>query len=86
MGDDVHLADRSSRSPSARALYFEGASRGVTNVWRVKIDPSSLRWIGAPERLTTGAGQNRDLALSPDGRRLAFTIQNYQTRLWSFAR
>jgi Tol biopolymer transport system component/DNA-binding winged helix-turn-helix (wHTH) protein len=71
-------------APSARALYFEGASRGVTNVWRVKIDPSSLRWIGAPERLTTGAGQNRDLALSADGRRLAFTIQNEQTRLWSF--
>jgi Tol biopolymer transport system component len=70
-------------APSGRALYFEGASRGVTNVWRIAIDPGSLRWIAGPERLTTGAGQNRDLSLSADGRRLAFTIQNEQTRLWS---
>lgn len=70
-------------APSGRAIYFEGASRGVTNVWRIGVEPASLAWIGGPERLTTGAGQNRDLALSADGRRLAFTIQNEQTRLWS---
>jgi Tol biopolymer transport system component/DNA-binding winged helix-turn-helix (wHTH) protein len=70
-------------SPSGRALYFEGVSRGVTNVWRVAVDETSLRWQGGPERLTTGPGLNRDLALSADGRRLAFTIQDEQTRLWS---
>jgi Tol biopolymer transport system component len=70
-------------APSGRALFFEGATRGVTNVWRVIVEPETLRWISGPERLTTGAGYHRDLALSPDGRQLAFTIQNEQTRLWS---
>src|SRR5436190_5910396 len=32
-------------SPSGRALYFEGASSGVTNLWKVIVDPKTLRWI-----------------------------------------
>jgi Tol biopolymer transport system component/DNA-binding winged helix-turn-helix (wHTH) protein len=70
-------------SSSGRALYFEGVSRSVGNIWKVAVEPQSLRWISGPERLTTGAGQDTDLTISPDGRKLAFTVRTERTRLWS---
>jgi len=70
-------------APSGRALYFEGLSQGVNNLWKVEVDPQSLRWIAGPERLTTGAGPDLDVAISPDGRKLAFTTRAEQTRVWS---
>jgi Tol biopolymer transport system component/DNA-binding winged helix-turn-helix (wHTH) protein len=70
-------------SPSGRALYFEGTSQSVKNLWKVEVEPKSLRWIAGPERLTTGAGLDRDIAISPDGSKLAFTTRAEQTRLWS---
>jgi Tol biopolymer transport system component/DNA-binding winged helix-turn-helix (wHTH) protein len=70
-------------SPSGNTLYFEGFSQGVKNLWKVEVDPQSLRWIAGPERLTTGAGADADIAISPDGRKLAFTARTEQTRIWS---
>lgn len=72
-----------SWSPSGRALYFTGASRGTSSVWRIAVDGDTLRWTGGPERLTTGPGVHRNVAVSRDGKRLAFIIQNERTRLWS---
>jgi Tol biopolymer transport system component/tRNA A-37 threonylcarbamoyl transferase component Bud32 len=69
-------------SPSRRALYFEGASRGVINLWKITVDPKTLRWIAGPERLTTGPGIDSDVALSPDGKKLAFTTRREETRIW----
>ncbi|MDQ3257657.1 MAG: protein kinase, partial [Acidobacteriota bacterium] len=68
---------------SGRALYFEGTAQGVRNLWRVEVDPQTLDWIAGPERLTIGAGLDTDLALSPDGKRLAFTTRTERTRIWS---
>jgi serine/threonine protein kinase/Tol biopolymer transport system component len=74
-------------SPSGRYLYFEGwALRSINNwrnLWRVAVDPVTLRWIAGPERLTTDAGFNADIALSPDGKKLAYTSRNKNTRIWS---
>jgi len=70
-------------SSAGRALYFEGISRSVRNLWKVEVDPQSLRWTAGPERLTTGTGLDTDLALSSDGKRLAFTARTERTRLWS---
>jgi serine/threonine protein kinase len=70
-------------APSGQAIYFEGISRGVHNIWKVVVDAESLSWIGGPERLTTGPGPDGNLALSPDGSKLAFTTRQEQTRLWS---
>jgi Tol biopolymer transport system component len=55
----------------------------VRNVWKVEIEPQSLRWTAGPERLTTGAGQEVNLAVSPDGRKLAVAVLAANTRLWS---
>ena len=70
-------------SPSGQTLYFEGTSQSVRNMWKVEVDARSLRWTAGPERLTTGGGPERDIAISPDGRKLAFTARAEQTRLWS---
>jgi serine/threonine protein kinase len=68
---------------SGTALYFEGASRGVQNLWKIVVDPKTLAWVGGPERLTTGPGMETDLTVSADGRKLAFTTRLETTRLWS---
>jgi len=69
---------------SSRFLYFEGWSGDAHNVWRIAIEPSTGRWIDGPERLTTGAGEDTSVAISPDGARLLFTTTSSRTRLWAF--
>jgi serine/threonine protein kinase len=69
-------------SRSGKFLYFEGTSNGVVNLWRVTVEPDTLRWIAGPERLTTVTGQATDIALSPDGNKLAFTNITQSTRIW----
>jgi Tol biopolymer transport system component/DNA-binding winged helix-turn-helix (wHTH) protein len=69
--------------PSANGLIFEGESQGVRNLWKVRVDPSTLRWIDGLERLTTGAGKDTDIAVSSDGRKLAFSIRSERNRLWT---
>ena len=65
------------------ALYVEAVNNEIRNVWRVGVDPDSLEWITA-ERMTAGAGQDVAAALAPDGRRMAFSVQQQSTRLWVF--
>jgi len=65
------------------ALYLEAILNEVRNVWRVRVDPAALTWVSA-QRLTTGSGPDAAAALSPDGRRIAFTVQRRSTRLWVF--
>jgi Tol biopolymer transport system component/DNA-binding winged helix-turn-helix (wHTH) protein len=69
--------------PSANGLIFEGESQGVRNLWKVKVDPSTLRWIDGLERITTGAGKDTEIAVSSDGRKLAFSIRSERSRLWT---
>ena len=69
--------------PSGQGLVFEGESRGVMNLWKIKVEGQTLRWVNGPERLTTSAGVDTDIALSSNGRKLAFTIRSEKSRLWS---
>jgi Tol biopolymer transport system component/DNA-binding winged helix-turn-helix (wHTH) protein len=70
-------------SPSGEGLIFEGESQGVRNLWKIKVDPRTLGWTDGPERLTTGAGKDTDIAASSDGRKLAFGIRSERSRLWT---
>jgi len=70
-------------SPSGKALYFECGYRGAINIWKMTIEPETLR-ATAVERLTTGPGPDGSLAVSSDGRRLAFTAKSQQIRNWLF--
>jgi Tol biopolymer transport system component len=69
--------------PSGSALYVQTESNGVSNLWRVRVDPNTLRWVSA-ERLTTGVGPDVTPALSRDGTRLAFSTEQQSARLWVF--
>jgi Tol biopolymer transport system component/predicted Ser/Thr protein kinase len=70
-------------APSGRALYFQGTSRDVRNLWKISADPTTLRWVGGPERLTTGPGQDTALAISADSKRLGFVARTESLRIWS---
>ena len=71
-------------APSRRYIYFEGQAGDTQNVWRVTVDPVTETWVDGPERLTTGAGEETNMAVSPDGTRLVFTATSSRTRLWAF--
>src|SRR5262249_2187902 len=68
-------------APSGRAIFFTSDRGGGLNVWRVPVRPDGSP-SGSPEQLTTGAGQDVELAVSPDGRRLAFAILKQNADLW----
>jgi Tol biopolymer transport system component len=69
---------------SGDALFFVGTSRDVRNIWRVDVDPRTLEWTGGPERVTTGPGADTDVAVSPDGDRIAFASSVRNARLWVY--
>jgi Tol biopolymer transport system component len=70
-------------APAGNAVYLEGLSQRVTNVWRVDVDPGTLRWVSGPTRLTTGPGIDGDVSISADGTKLAFVTRTETSRLWS---
>jgi Tol biopolymer transport system component/DNA-binding winged helix-turn-helix (wHTH) protein len=69
---------------SRRHIYFEGRTDDTQNIWRVTVDPLTDEWVDGPERLTTGAEQETNVAISADGGRLVFTATSSRTRLWAF--
>ena len=73
----------SSWAPSGTAIYFERTFRGARNLWKMTIDPNTLR-ASTIERLTTGPGYDTRLAVSPDGRKLAYTGATRHIRAWLF--
>ncbi|HKP70408.1 MAG TPA: hypothetical protein VJV05_14065 [Pyrinomonadaceae bacterium] len=62
-------------------IYFSSDRGGGYNVWSVGVsrggEPS-----GQPQQITTGAGQDVELALSPDGKRLGFSVLRQNADLW----
>lgn len=79
------ILGRIAWSSDGRFLYLEGRSHDVSNLWRIEVDPDTLAWRGGFERLTTGQGIDRSLAVSPDGTRLAFESGTERTRIWAFS-
>jgi Tol biopolymer transport system component/DNA-binding winged helix-turn-helix (wHTH) protein len=72
-----------SWSTSGDVIYFERGYRGARNIWRMTVDPKTLRATGI-DRLTTGPGPDTGVAVSTDGRRLAFTAKSQRIRTWLF--
>ena len=71
-----------SWAPSGNGIYFERTSRGVRNIWKMTVDPETLRGTSI-ERMTTGPGRDTDLAVSASGR-MAFTAETQHIRAWVF--
>ena len=72
-----------SWNPAGTALIVEALSDGVPTLWRVPVEPVSLRW-GTPERLTTAPASAEGAAVSPDGTRVTFTSAQASSRAWLF--
>jgi Tol biopolymer transport system component len=68
-------------SPSGEFIYFSSYRGGGINIWRAKIS-ADLSRIGAPQQLTIGAGQDVEIAISRDGKRIAFSILRQNADIW----
>ena len=79
---DVTLVDF-TWSQRRNALFFEVQQGGVSNIWRIDVNPNTMRWQGA-SALTTGTARNVNISVSPDGTRVAFSVRSDRTSLWSF--
>jgi serine/threonine protein kinase/Tol biopolymer transport system component len=72
-------------SPDGRYLYFASDRGGSMNLWRVRIDERSGEVGGKPEPVTTPAEWSGHLAMGPDGRRIAYTAQEFKSNIESAA-
>jgi len=68
-------------SPSGRYIYFSSYRGGGINIWRVAMSRAGEP-VGAPQQLTIGAGQDVEIAISRDGKRLAFSILRQNADIW----
>jgi len=68
-------------SADGREIYFSSYRSGGMNVWRVPVNSVGSP-TGAVEQITTGAGADVDLAISPDGSALAFTVSKLNADIW----
>ena len=68
-------------APDGRSIYFSSYRGGGLNVWRVPVEPTGAP-AGPAEQLTTGAGEDVQATLDPDGRRLAFAVRGIHSDLW----
>jgi Tol biopolymer transport system component len=78
---DVILNVQPVWSPRGDAVYFSSYRGGGINIWRIPVDAGG-RGAGTLEQVTSGAGQDIEAALSPDGTRLAFTTLRQNATLW----
>jgi Tol biopolymer transport system component len=77
-GDGFNYMDP-AWSPDGRYVYFSAKRGGGLNVWRVSLDGGRA---GAIQQVTTGAGDDVQPSVSPDGTRLAFCVLGLNSDLW----
>jgi Tol biopolymer transport system component len=79
--DDNILALDPVWSPDGRKIYFSSYRGGSLNLWRIPVGPDG-RAAGSPEQLTTGAGEDVEAALAPDGQRIALAVRGINSDIW----
>jgi Tol biopolymer transport system component len=68
-------------SASGEYVYFSSYRGGGINIWRVRVSADGTP-VRLPQQLTIGAGQDIEIAVSSDGRRLAFSILRQNADIW----
>jgi Tol biopolymer transport system component/predicted Ser/Thr protein kinase len=68
-------------SPDGQSIYCSSYRGGGLNVWQIPMRPDGTA-LAPPRQLTTGAGQDIQLAISTDGKRLAMSILGINADLW----
>ena len=79
--DDDYRDLNARWAPDGRSIIFSSYRGGGQNVWRQPVDARG-RPAGPAEQLTTGAGNDVQVAVSPDGRRVSFTVLGINSDLW----
>ena len=69
------------KSDRSAILLQTRSADGIRNLWRVTVDPNTLKWSRI-ERLTTGSGSFLAGTYASDGRHVAFSIQTESEQLW----
>ena len=68
-------------SPDGQYIYFSSYRGGGINLWRVPVSQDGTS-AGFPQQLTIGAGQDVEIAISRDGKRVAFSILRQNADIW----
>jgi eukaryotic-like serine/threonine-protein kinase len=79
--DDYVFDTDPTWSPDGRSIYFSSYRGGGLNIWRVSVGPTGAP-AGPADQLTTGAGDDVQSTLAPDGRRLVFAVLGNNSDLW----
>ena len=72
---------RPSWSPSGRFIYFSSYRSGGINIWRAAVNKDGTL-SGSLQQVTTGAGQDVEVAVSPDSKRLAYATLRQNADIW----
>ena len=81
VADSTHTNQSPAWSPDSRQLFFVSNRSGARHIYIVGISGRG-RADGVPVRLTTGLNA-QSVALSMDGRRLAYSVYTAQANIWS---
>jgi Tol biopolymer transport system component/predicted Ser/Thr protein kinase len=79
--NDFRINIRPSWSPSGGFIYFSSDRSGGINIWRVPVKADGTTG-GTLQQVTTGAGQDIEVAVSPDSKRLAYATLRQNADLW----
>ena len=79
--DDIFQDLNPVWSRKGKYVYFSSYRSGGLNIWRTPLKEDG-RPDGPPEQITVGSGQDVQLAMSPDGTRLAFSILRQNADVW----
>jgi eukaryotic-like serine/threonine-protein kinase len=69
-------------SPSGDMIYFSSYRGGGINIWRTQLGRDNFSLPGRYEQITTGAGQDLHVSISPDGGKIAFSVLGLNSNIW----
>jgi eukaryotic-like serine/threonine-protein kinase len=67
-------------APDGQSIYYTSSRGGGLNLWRIGVRRGEP--TGAPEQLTTGAGDDVQPSPAPDGSKVAFAVRGINSDLW----
>ncbi len=79
--DDLYTNINPVWSSTGKFIYFSSYRSGGRNIWRVPVSENG-KPLSNPQQVTTGAGEDIQLSISPDGGQLAFSILRINADLW----
>jgi Tol biopolymer transport system component/predicted Ser/Thr protein kinase len=79
--NDFRINLRPTWSRSGRFIYFSSDRSGGINIWRAPVSGDGAL-SGPLQQVTTGAGQDVEVAVSSDGKRLAYATLRQNADIW----